>query len=236
WGWSTGNSIPREAFALVRQGSQTYEAVVNLIQRHLASWKQLEGLQPNWLDEELKAMTKEVKKHPEFIAAMQQRALTDLTLVDCEAVPAGYFGTDEQRGRRIAHITCRDARGVRNGWPREIGGLTAVVDINEKQVLRIVDEGVVPFAAAVADYDPASIGKPREVPSPIRVDQPFGPGFRLDGYVVEWQKWRFHVLPYKRVWMIVSIVTYRDADHTRPVLYEGYLSEIFVPYINTFAK
>ena len=42
---------------------------------------------------------------------------------------------------------------------------------------------MVPVTKAVADYDPASIGKPRDVPGPICVDQPLGPGFRLDGHV-----------------------------------------------------
>jgi primary-amine oxidase len=232
WGWSKGNSIPREAFAIVRQGPQTFEAVVDVAQRKLTSWTPLKGLQPNWLDEELKAMTKEVKKNPEFIAAMKRREITVLTFVDCTAIPPGYFGRDEERGKRIAHIRCTDARSARNLWPRQFGGLTALVDLNEKKVLRVVDEGVIPIASALADYDPASIGKPRDVPSPIRIDQPLGPGFRLDGHVVEWQNWRFHVRPDQRVGTIVSTVTYRDGEQPRPVLYEGHLSELFVPYMD----
>src|SRR5262249_25704735 len=125
-----------------------------------------------------------------------------------------------------------DARGVRNPSSRQIEGLTTVVDLNEKKVLRVVDEGVIPMPSTVADYDPASIGKLREVPSQIKIDQPLGPGFRLNGHVVEWQNWRFHVRPNQRVGTIVSTVTYRDGDQPRPVLYEGHLSEIFVPYMD----
>ena len=228
WGWSKGQDFPREAFAVVRQGAEAFEAVTDLKQRRLVSWTKLEGVQPNWLREELKAMEKEVKKHPDFIAAMKKRGIADFTFLECSAIPPGYFGTEEQRGRRIAHVQCSDARGVRNTWPREISGVTAVVDLNAKQVLRVVDEGVAPLTKAVADYDPASIGPAREVPSPMRVDQPLGPGFRLDGHVVEWQKWRFHVRSDQRVGTIVSTVTYSDGQRRRPVMYEGHLSEMFV--------
>ncbi|MBI3049627.1 MAG: tyramine oxidase [Acidobacteria bacterium] len=232
WNWARGRDFPRQAFAVVRQGADAYEAVVDVRQRRLVSWTRLEGVQPNWLDEEFRLMEKEVKSHPDFIAAMKKRGITDLTFYRCRGGPPGYFGTDEQRGRRIAHVQCSDTRGVRNTWPRQITGLTAVVDLNAKQVLRVVDEGVIPVTRAVADYDPTSIGPAREVPSPIRIDQPLGPGFRLDGHVVDWQKWRFHVRPDQRVGTVVSSVTYGDRDRPRQVLYEGHLSEIFVPYMD----
>jgi hypothetical protein len=32
--------------------------------------------------------------------------------------------------------------------------------------------------------------------------------------------------------MVVSTVRFRDGDELRPVLYEGHLSEIFVPYMD----
>jgi primary-amine oxidase len=129
-------------------------------------------------------------------------------------------------------VQCKDISGVRNSWTREIDGLTAVVDLNTKQVLRVVDEGVTPMAKAVADYDAASIGPARELRSPIRIDQPLGPGFQIQGHVVEWQKWRFHVRPDQRVGTIISTVTYNDGTRRRQVLYEGHLSEMFVPYMD----
>jgi primary-amine oxidase len=232
WAWSPGKEFPREAFAVVRQGADAYEAVVDLKQRRLASWTKLHDVQPNWLDEEFQAMVGQVKQNPEFIAALKKRGITDLTFLRCSGVPPGYFDTEEQRGRRISHIQCSDSHGVRNSWPRQIPGLTAVVDLNAKRVLRVVDEGVIPVAKTVADYDPASIGEARKVPGPIRVDQPSGPGFHLDGNVVGWQKWRFHVRTDQRVGTIISTVTYDNGGSPRPIMYEGHLSEIFVPYMD----
>jgi primary-amine oxidase len=231
WSWTKGTAFSREAFALVRKGADTFEAVVDVAQRRLVSWTQLRDAQPNWLNAEYQAMGQEIKKHPAFLEAMKKRGITDVTFLTCSGLPPGYFGTDEQRGRRIAHVTCSDPRGVRNTWTRGISGLTVVVDLNAKQVLRVVDEGAVPIASTLAEYDPASIAA-RTVPGPLRVDQPLGPGFRLDGRVVEWQKWRFHVRSDQRVGTVVSTVSYGDGDRRRQVLYQGSLSEIFVPYMD----
>ena len=224
--------IPRRAFAIVRQKEKTWEAIVDLGTRQVASFREVAGAQPNWLEEEFVAAIDEVKKHPDFVAAMKKRGITDFTFLECGGGPPGYYGTAEQRGRRIAHVGCTDVRGVRNDWTRRIEGLTVVVDLGKKEVLRVVDEGVVPVPTVSADYDADSIGPAREVPSPMRVDQPLGPGFRLDGNTVEWQRWRFHVRPDQRLGIVVSTVTYQDGERRRPVLYQGSLSEIFVPYMD----
>jgi primary-amine oxidase len=232
WGWSPGQDFPRQAAAVVRQEAHAHEALIDLKQRKLLSWTSLGDAQPNWLEEEFEAMDKEVKKDSRFVEAMKKRGITDFTFIRCGGAAPGYFGTEEQRGRRIAHIHCQDARRARNTWPRGISGLTAVVDLHARKVLRVVDEGVVPLPETRADYDPASIGDARAVPSPMRVDQPLGPGFRVQGNVVEWQKWRFHARSDPRVGTVVSTVTYEDGGKPRPVLYQGHLSEIFVPYMD----
>ncbi len=230
--WSPGERIPRSAYALVRQGKKSFETVVDLAERSLLSWEELEGAQPNWLGEEFRNIVSDVKKHPDFIAAMARRGIDDLTFIDCFVMPAGYFGTDEQRGRRIGHVVSHDSRGVRNTFTRQIEGLTVVVDLIEGEILRVVDEGVVRIPTVSADYDAASIGPTRPVPGPIQVNRPQGQGFTLNGYQVSWQKWRFHVRPDQRVGMIISDVTYTDGDERRSVLYQANLSEIFVPYMD----
>ena len=60
----------------------------------------------------------------------------------------------------------------------------------------------------------------------------FGPGFQIDGHVIEWQKWRFHLRSDRRVGAVISTVTYNTGERRRQVLYQGSLSEIFVPYMD----
>lgn len=232
WQWSKNQDLPRVAFAVVHQKEKTFKAHVNLITRKLEDWKELKGIQPTWLEQEFGSMTEKAKKHPEFIAAMKKRGYDDLTFIEGYFWPPGYHDTEEQRGRRIAHSIWMDVRNVRNTWAREIEGLTVVVDMNTEEILRVVDEGVVPAPEINIDFDPASIPSVREVPGPIFITQPQGAGFTLDGYTVEWQKWKFHVRPDHRVGIILSTVTYADGEDHRKVLYEGYMSEIFVPYMD----
>ena len=101
WNWKSGNDFPRSAFAVVRDGPRTYEAVIDISARRLTSWSELTGAQPQWLDEEFGSGAAQVKENPEFIAAMERRGITDLMFVECHAIPPGYFGTPGQQGRRI---------------------------------------------------------------------------------------------------------------------------------------
>ena len=230
--WKKGQPFSRQAFALVRQKELTFEAVIDLNTRKMVSWQKLEGVQANWLQEEFEAMNDIVKADPDFIEAMRRRGITDLTFIDCGVGPPGYFGTEEQKGRRIGHLSCEQVGGVRNNWTRGIAGLNVVVDMHKEIVLRVVDEGIVPVPETSADFDRSSIGEPREVPGPIVLTQPQGAGFTIDGHQVEWQKWRFHVRPDHRVGTIISTVSYQDGKDLRSVLYQGSLSEIFVPYMD----
>jgi primary-amine oxidase len=66
----------------------------------------------------------------------------------------------------------------------------------------------------------------REPLKPIRITQPEGSNVAFDGSFIEWQKWRFHLRFDLRVGTVFSLMTYDG----RSVLYQGALSEIFVPY------
>jgi primary-amine oxidase len=231
WSWTAGDApLSREALVVLREGEATYEAVIDLAGRRVRSWQEVPGAQIPWLGREFGAAESLVKEHPEFVEALARRGITDLTFVECGGGPPGTFGIPGEEGRRLAYVSCRDARTVRNLWTRGIEGLVAVVDMDTREVLRVVDEGVVPVPDTNADYDVSRLGSLRESPSPLSIHQPLGPGFRLDGHEVTWDPWRFHVRPDHRTGMIVSLVRYMDGERERPVLYQGHMSEIFVPY------
>jgi len=236
--WKPGQAMRREAFIVVKQAAQTFEALVDVNAKRLLSWTEVKGVQPNFFDEEDEATDEGVKQNAEVQAALKRRGITDLTTVGCIGV-AGYFGMPEEQGRRLFRVECFEQYGPLEDWG-EIGGLTILWDANEKKVLRVIDTGVVPVPHPDANYDPASIGPLRPAAAPLKVEQPLGPAFRLEGQSVSWENWRFHFRIDRRVGLVVTNVAYQDGNKLRPILYEGSLSEIFVPYMdpseNWYAK
>ena len=230
--WKPGKTIPRSAKVIVRQEDKTYRAIADLKKAEVTDWTLLEGIQPMWSGFEYGSMDEKLMAHPEVIAALENRGYSNLTFISSETLPLGPFSIEEEAGRRIGHAIFMEYRGERTGWHREIDGLVVVVDLNSEEILKVIDEGAVPAPDISMDYDRASIGKAREVPGPILVQQPNGPGFKIDGNFIEWQNWRFHLRPDVRLGMIISNVTYQDGEDTRNVMYQGSLSEIFVPYMD----
>ncbi len=233
WSFKPGMPVSRQAEVYGRQGKQVFEAVVDLDRKSVAAWKAIEGVQAAFLEKDFKPdLIDELKKRPEFLEALRKRGIEHPLFVDCSVTPLGHLGEQEYVNRRIAMVFCRSAQGVRNGWPRGVEGLVVTLDLDSEEILEIVDESTVPVPRTSADYDDETIGPLRTFPSPIEIRQPLGPGFTIDGHVVSWDQWRFHLRSDARVGTIISTETWRDGDTDRPVLYEGNLSEIFVPYMD----
>src|SRR5262245_15703152 len=230
--WQPGQEMRREAFATLVKGGRTYDALVDLSARTLVSWKEAEGAFAGPTETEDDAVGDLVKENAEFRAALRKRGITDLATIQCWGVSPGYFGRPEERSRRLAQVSCEDRPGVFNSMGRPIGGLFAMVDLAESKVLRVVDTGAVPIPGGRADFDADAIGKPRQPTTPIAVEQPRGPGFSVDGSEVSWQRWTFRFRIEARRGVVVSLVRYADGDRSRSVMYEGGLSELFVPYMD----
>jgi primary-amine oxidase len=230
--WKPGQPIRREAHAVVKKGPQTFEATIDLNNKKLASWTEVKGVQPNLAGGEEEEIGETVKENAEVQTALKKRGITDFGTVQCGGYGTGYFATAEEQGRRLLRLECTDRRGAWEGWGRPIAGLTILWDGNEKKVLRVIDSGAVPVPQSQVNYDLASVGALREIPTPITVQQAMGPSFHLDGQSVSWQKWSFHFRIDRRVGLIVTNVGYKDGDKLRSILYEGSLSEMFVPYMD----
>lgn len=229
--WKPGETFRRQALVNVKQGKQTFEVVVDVTQQKILSWKEVPGVQPNLTAEEAEPVGDKVKENSEWQEAMRKRGITDFETVDCGGDSPGYFGTPEEQGRRLLRVTCAYRRGTWNEDARPVSGLVVVWDVEAKKVLRVIDTGAVPVPANPLEYTPDSI-VPREAPAPLRIEQPMGPGFRLQGHEVSWQNWMFHFRVDPRVGLVVSTIRYNDAGRPRSILYEGSLSEIFVPYMD----
>ena len=230
--WKPGSTLPRAAFAIVKKGADTFEAIVDIDRNKVVSWKQVPGVQPGVLIEEWTLAQKIVQSNSEWQAAVRKRGITEFEKIVCLPLTAGYFGLAEEEGRRLFKVVSFDGRNTNNFWGRPIEGVTAVVDVEKGEVIKLIDTGMVPLPETPIDLDEGSVGPLRKPANPISITQPKGVNFTVDGHQVSWQNWGFHFRIDPRLGPVISTVSYDDNGKTRSILYQGSLSELFVPYMD----
>lgn len=228
--WKPGDAMPREAdVTLVRKG-QVIEARVDLAARKLESWKEVPGAQGPVFDSEITGFTETILADDRVKKALARRGITNTNIVQCQAVPLGFLAFPEQKDHRIGLADCMVADHSFHAWSRYIGGLTVEVDFADKKVLKVFDEEIVPIPPP-SDYEEAP-ERARPGTRPGIISQPLGPSFQTIDGEVSWQNWHFRFRLDSRVGPIVSLVTIEDRGRRRSVLYEGNVSEFFVPYMD----
>jgi primary-amine oxidase len=230
--WKAGAGPKRETFSIIKQGSQTFEAILDVSAHKLESWNEIKGVQPALLIDELKQMNDIVRADAGWQAAMRKRGFEQFDKIACMPFSAGYFADPEEEGHRLVRAECFDTSSTLNYWGRPIEGVVATVDLDQHRVMKLIDTGVVPVPKAAADYDAKSIASSRPPLNPIVVQQPKGPNFTIDESGISWDKWKFRARMDPRLGIVVSTVSFDDAGRGRSIMYEGHLSEIFVPYMD----
>jgi primary-amine oxidase len=229
--WRPGQPYRREALVHVVQGDSGYEAIVDLTANSVRSWTPVPARQFMTFGAEFGKMSGLVLEDARVRNAIRARGITDFTHVDCGA-NHGYLDLPEERGKRTVHVTCSDSRGVVTGYGAEIEGLVIVVDLTEGKILRVTDSGVRPMGGPYGAHDAEAIGPTREVRNAVQMVQPLGPSYTVNGQQVRWQNWDFHFRVDPRRGVVLSLVSYTDGGAARPVMYQGSLSELFVPYMD----
>src|SRR5579864_4693802 len=229
--WKSGDPVPREADVILLRKGQVIEARVDVAGRKVESWKEPKGVQAPIIESEFHELSEAAKNDPRVREALAKRGITDLTTVECDLVPFGYFALPELEGHRIMYGECADHHGAYLSWGRSIEGLVVEVDAVEKKVLKVVDEGPVPVPSSPINFqEEPAIARPGT--TPLAVTQPLGPSFQMAGGEVSWQNWHFRFRLDPRLGPIVNLVRFDDGTKLRSVLYEGSLSELFVPYMD----
>jgi primary-amine oxidase len=89
--------------------------------------------------------------------------------------------------------------------------------------------------AAPNNYHAASIeaeGGFRIDLKPINITQPEGVSFSMEGRIINWQNWRFHIGFNYREGIVLSNITFNDKGNERPTFWRLSLAEMVVPYGN----
>jgi primary-amine oxidase len=228
--WKEGQPIARAAEVIFRKNAKTYEAVVDLVSGKVISHKQIPGAQPFLTMPEIMSAIEVTLADPKMQEGLRKRGITDFGKVFCAPRTIGNFGSEIEQTRRLTKVDCFDIRDVKSDvFANPIEGIFATVDIDSRQVLKVTDLGVVPVPRGNSELDPASTGV-RSTVKPLLQSSPHGSNIKIKGSFVLWQNWNFHVRWDIRSGVVVSLVNYTEKNGPRSILYQGYLSEIFVPY------
>ena len=116
-------------------------------------------------------------------------------------------------------------------WGQPVDQLVAFVDMIERRVVRIIDDGPAENPMAGGNFEhPDVTGPLRTDLRPIRITQPDGPSFTLDGNVLRWQKWDLHVGFDAREGFVLSQIGFDDHGRRRSVIDRASIAEMVVPY------
>jgi primary-amine oxidase len=116
-------------------------------------WQAIPGVQPSILEDEWQLAQRVTTADPGWRDAMQKRGYSSFDTLFCAPFSAGYFADPAEEGRRLLKVACFDnSGGGHNVWGRPIEGLYAIVDLDEREVIRLIDTGPVPVGRDPADY------------------------------------------------------------------------------------
>jgi primary-amine oxidase len=232
---AAGRQTGRSALVVCwnRADGQAYRATVSLTGNAVTAWDELPGVQPNMTVDEWHECDEMLRSHPDVIAALSRRGITDSSrvLADMWAYGAALV-PPRYAGRRLGWCDLWH-RGSERGNPyaRHLTGLHPIVDLNTMTLLELEDNGG-------GEGDPPVMGeylpdllpmRLREV-APLHVSQPEGVGFTLDGNRLRWQDWQLRIGFNHREGLVLHEVAFRDAGRLRSVAHRLSFAEMVVPY------
>ncbi|GLT99661.1 hypothetical protein SLE2022_170850 [Rubroshorea leprosula] len=223
---------PRQALAIIRLNKQTHEIIIDLSKRQVISDEVYEGSgYPLLTNEEQSAAIELPFTYEPFIESIKSRGL-NLSDVVCSTFTVGWYG--EEKSRRVLKVQCFTKKDSVNIYVRPIEGIAIVVALDEMKIVGYGDRLRATVPKAEGTEYRASVLKPPFGPKLSRVAmvQPDGPGFKINGHMISWANWEFHLAFDVRVGPIVSLASIYDLEKQefRRVMYRGYTSELFVPY------
>jgi primary-amine oxidase len=229
--WRPGDAVRRTSYAVLwnRADNQTWEAVVDLTGDRVESWTHVPDVTPNFTVDEYHEVDEAMRAHPEVIAALADRGITDLSLVLIEVWTYGKALMPEKyRDRRLGwcDIWYRETPGG-NPYAHPVSGLKVVVDMNTLELLELENDHDHGQPDVNGEYVPGPwTGEQRTDLKPLHITQPEGTSFTVDGTELKWQNWTLRLGFNYREGPVIYQVKYADRD----IAYRMSFTEMVVPY------
>jgi primary-amine oxidase len=239
--YEAGGARPaRRALVLLwdRSANATYRSFVSLTDDSVESFDHVPGVQANFTVDEFEECDRVLRSHPDVIAALAKRGVTNLDDVFMDTWTYGdAVAPPEYRDRRIGWSdTWVKSEGGGNLYANHVSGFHCVIDLNTMELLRIEDTGGVDRPNVMGEYLPNHVperiraASQREPLKPLEITQPEGPSFTIEGNLLKWQNWSLRVGFNHREGMTLHQVRYRDGDRDRSIAHRMSFAEMMVPY------
>lgn len=237
---AAGTMPDRQAIVvcLHRDSNSTYKATVSLTGDVVLTWTHLPGVQPNFTVDEWDECDRAMRTHPDVIAALARRGVTDLDTVFMDVWTYGdILIPDRYQGRRLGWTdTWVRSPGGENIYAQHLRGFHCIVDMNSMELLEIEEGDPIDLPEVMAEYRPEVVpaqlrdSSTRPPLKPLDITQSEGPSFTIEGNRLEWQNWSLRVGFNYREGMTLHTVSYNDHGTVRPIAHRMSFAEMAVPY------
>jgi primary-amine oxidase len=232
-GWREGDPLDRVARVAVwdQQAATVSEGTVSVTTGDVRNWREVPGAKAPALIPQAIAVIEAVKADPRVQEGLRKRGITNLDDLHVEPWPYGSKRPGAPAdGRRLAwtplwHRSSPDD----NCYAHPIAGLHAIVDADTGEVVDVEDHGVRPVPQEPGHFRQSQLAAPRSL-HPLDVTQPDGPGFTVDGWQVQWQKWSLRVGFCPREGLLIHDVRYDDDGTERRIAHRLSIAELVIPY------
>lgn len=225
-----GQPFRREAYAVLYDWSTntTFEAVLDLVAGKVLSFDNVEGVTAGGMSGDTLTDVL-LKRDTAWLGGLKRRGIHP------DSVKTSYVFAGEMGMAPADHREMICTPQYINSKYHEllIDGLVAYVDLTDKRVLKVLDDGGKGFYKPedIGYFDPSSVAE--AVNKPFLISQPEGNSFTLDGYGVKSDRWSFRVGIDNREGLVIYNAQYNDRGTLRPVLYRASVAEMYVPYGST---
>ena len=228
-GWKPGDPVSRRVRAAVvsSPGLGVRELVVSVDEARIVDAVDYPDMRPALMMTEAANAIFTTMVHPEYLAALERRGITSVDNIQIDPWPAGVFGFESEKERRIARcITFLKAGPEDNAYARPVEGLIVDFDLGRNEVIEVRDYGVVPVSTESGSYYAEDQPALRPELSTLEITQPDGPGFTIDGSRIDWQKWSLRASMDPLEGLLIHQVSYDG----RSIAHRMSICEMVVPY------
>ncbi len=226
YAWKKGDAINRKAQVISREGTKTFEGVVDITNKSVESWKEMSDIQSAIIMDDFMKAAEVWKTDKRVTDELKKRGYKIEDVLGFPLTP-GYFGPADSRENRLLKVWLVDVKGVKtNLFAKPINGITPVVDVINETVVDVYMNGDDARNDVNYDYDEKSVGTTKS--KPIIMSAPEGNNYSFKDGMIEWDGWKLHTRLDKRQGLIISMASFNGQS----VAYQLSLNEMFVPYMD----